>query len=57
MRFSEPRGDGAATDEASLAEQAGHAVHLVDGEPTNIKITTEQDLTCQKHSWGLGIRD
>ena len=33
-----------ATDEASLAEQAGHAVRLVDGEPTNIKITTSTDL-------------
>lgn len=35
---------GPATDEASLAEQAGHAVHLVDGESTNIKITTQHDL-------------
>ena len=43
------------TDEASLAEQAGHAVRLVDGEPTNIKITTEQDLTVSKAL--LGIRD
>ena len=33
-----------ATDEASLAEQAGHPVHLVDGESTNMKITTEQDF-------------
>lgn len=35
---------GAATDEAALAEEAGHSVRLVDGEPTNIKITTQQDL-------------
>ncbi len=35
---------GNATDEASLAEQAGHPVRLVDGEPSNIKITTQQDL-------------
>jgi 2-C-methyl-D-erythritol 4-phosphate cytidylyltransferase/2-C-methyl-D-erythritol 2,4-cyclodiphosphate synthase len=35
---------GPATDEASLAEQAGHSVRLVDGEPTNIKITTQHDL-------------
>ena len=34
-----------ATDEASLAEQAGHPVRLVDGEPTNIKITTPTDLS------------
>jgi 2-C-methyl-D-erythritol 4-phosphate cytidylyltransferase / 2-C-methyl-D-erythritol 2,4-cyclodiphosphate synthase len=33
-----------ATDEASLVEKAGYAVRLVDGEPGNIKITTEQDL-------------
>lgn len=34
-----------ATDEASLAERAGHPVRLVDGESTNIKITTADDLT------------
>jgi 2-C-methyl-D-erythritol 4-phosphate cytidylyltransferase / 2-C-methyl-D-erythritol 2,4-cyclodiphosphate synthase len=33
-----------ATDEASLAEQAGHAVRIVEGETTNIKITTPEDL-------------
>lgn len=33
-----------ATDEASLAERAGHPVRLVDGESTNIKITTPADL-------------
>jgi 2-C-methyl-D-erythritol 4-phosphate cytidylyltransferase/2-C-methyl-D-erythritol 2,4-cyclodiphosphate synthase len=33
-----------ATDEAALAEQAGHSVRLVAGEPTNIKITTPDDL-------------
>jgi 2-C-methyl-D-erythritol 4-phosphate cytidylyltransferase / 2-C-methyl-D-erythritol 2,4-cyclodiphosphate synthase len=32
------------TDEASLAERAGHEVRLVDGEATNIKITTVEDL-------------
>jgi 2-C-methyl-D-erythritol 4-phosphate cytidylyltransferase/2-C-methyl-D-erythritol 2,4-cyclodiphosphate synthase len=35
---------GAATDEATLAERAGHPVRLVDGEAGNIKITTEHDL-------------
>ena len=35
---------GPATDEASLAEEAGHLVGLIDGEPTNIKITTPHDL-------------
>ena len=33
-----------ATDEAMLAERAGHAVHVVDGDPANVKITTADDL-------------
>lgn len=33
-----------ATDEAALAERAGHPVRLVEGEATNIKITTPEDL-------------
>jgi 2-C-methyl-D-erythritol 4-phosphate cytidylyltransferase / 2-C-methyl-D-erythritol 2,4-cyclodiphosphate synthase len=33
-----------ATDEAALAERAGHRVRLVPGEATNIKITTPADL-------------
>jgi 2-C-methyl-D-erythritol 4-phosphate cytidylyltransferase / 2-C-methyl-D-erythritol 2,4-cyclodiphosphate synthase len=33
-----------ATDEAALAERAGHRVQLVEGESTNIKITTADDL-------------
>jgi 2-C-methyl-D-erythritol 4-phosphate cytidylyltransferase/2-C-methyl-D-erythritol 2,4-cyclodiphosphate synthase len=33
-----------ATDEAMLAEAAGHHVHLVDGDPRNLKITTPEDL-------------
>jgi len=33
-----------ATDEAMLAEHAGHAVHVVDGDPANVKITTNDDL-------------
>lgn len=38
-------GDGAdATDEAALAERAGHPVRLVEGEQTNIKLTTPEDL-------------
>ena len=46
---------GSATDEASLAEQAGYTVRLVDGESTNIKITTEQDFVVSKAL--AGIRD
>jgi 2-C-methyl-D-erythritol 4-phosphate cytidylyltransferase / 2-C-methyl-D-erythritol 2,4-cyclodiphosphate synthase len=33
-----------ATDEAALAERAGHEVRLVEGEVSNIKITTAEDL-------------
>src|SRR5688572_17428932 len=33
-----------ATDEAALAEQAGHPVQLVDGDARNLKITTPDDL-------------
>lgn len=32
------------TDDASVAEAAGHSVHLVEGEEDNIKITTPLDL-------------
>jgi 2-C-methyl-D-erythritol 4-phosphate cytidylyltransferase/2-C-methyl-D-erythritol 2,4-cyclodiphosphate synthase len=35
---------GSGTDEAALAEQAGHDVRLVPGDPRNIKITTPADL-------------
>jgi 2-C-methyl-D-erythritol 4-phosphate cytidylyltransferase/2-C-methyl-D-erythritol 2,4-cyclodiphosphate synthase len=35
---------GDATDEALLAERAGHAVRIVDGDSSNIKITTLEDL-------------
>jgi 2-C-methyl-D-erythritol 4-phosphate cytidylyltransferase/2-C-methyl-D-erythritol 2,4-cyclodiphosphate synthase len=34
----------AATDEAMLAERAGHRVKVVDGDPRNLKITTPEDL-------------
>jgi 2-C-methyl-D-erythritol 4-phosphate cytidylyltransferase/2-C-methyl-D-erythritol 2,4-cyclodiphosphate synthase len=33
-----------ATDEAALAEQAGHHVRVVDGDPRNLKVTTPDDL-------------
>ena len=35
---------GEATDEAALAERAGHAVRIVEGEASNIKVTTPDDL-------------
>jgi 2-C-methyl-D-erythritol 4-phosphate cytidylyltransferase len=33
------------TDDGQLMEAAGHAVHLVQGSTTNIKITTKEDLS------------
>ena len=33
-----------ATDEAGLAEQAGHAVRVIEGDPDNVKVTTAEDL-------------
>jgi 2-C-methyl-D-erythritol 4-phosphate cytidylyltransferase/2-C-methyl-D-erythritol 2,4-cyclodiphosphate synthase len=44
-----------ATDEATLAELTGHRVQLVEGEASNIKITTEHDLNLSKAM--IGIRD
>ena len=40
---------GEATDEAMLAERAGHTVRVVDGDPRNLKITTPDDLTMAEH--------
>jgi 2-C-methyl-D-erythritol 2,4-cyclodiphosphate synthase len=37
--------DGDATDEAMLAERAGHPVRVVEGDPRNLKITTPADLS------------
>jgi 2-C-methyl-D-erythritol 4-phosphate cytidylyltransferase/2-C-methyl-D-erythritol 2,4-cyclodiphosphate synthase len=38
------RPDIEATDEAMLAERAGHPVYVVGGDPRNVKITTPDDL-------------
>jgi len=37
-----------ATDEAMLAEHAGFTVHVVDGDPGNVKITTAEDLAAAR---------
>ncbi|BAV05793.1 2-C-methyl-D-erythritol 4-phosphate cytidylyltransferase [Filimonas lacunae] len=41
--FEQPYND-AFTDEATVAEAAGHTVHLVEGDYANIKITRPVDL-------------
>ncbi len=38
----------AITDDAQLVESAGHAVHVVEGSASNIKITTQGDLMLAK---------
>ncbi len=41
--FNQPF-DPAFTDDASVAEKAGFSIHLVEGNPENIKITQPTDL-------------
>lgn len=41
--YSELR-EGSFTDDASLLEAAGYAIHLVDGAYDNLKVTTPEDL-------------
>jgi 2-C-methyl-D-erythritol 4-phosphate cytidylyltransferase/2-C-methyl-D-erythritol 2,4-cyclodiphosphate synthase len=36
--------DATVTDEATLVERAGYPVHIVPGDPANIKVTTAYDL-------------
>jgi 2-C-methyl-D-erythritol 4-phosphate cytidylyltransferase/2-C-methyl-D-erythritol 2,4-cyclodiphosphate synthase len=52
------RASGAVgTDEAMLAEQAGHPVVIVDGEESNVKITTPQDLdAARRRQDAAGVR-
>ena len=50
-----------ATDEAALAERAGYQVHVVDGDPGNVKITTADDLEAarqrmQPRAGGAGVQ-
>jgi 2-C-methyl-D-erythritol 4-phosphate cytidylyltransferase/2-C-methyl-D-erythritol 2,4-cyclodiphosphate synthase len=39
-----------ATDEAALAERAGHAVHVIAGDARNVKITTPADLEAARRA-------
>lgn len=39
-----------ATDDAMLAERAGHAVRVVEGDERNVKITTPDDLSAVRAS-------
>jgi 2-C-methyl-D-erythritol 4-phosphate cytidylyltransferase/2-C-methyl-D-erythritol 2,4-cyclodiphosphate synthase len=46
----------AATDEAMLAEKAGHPVHVIQGEAANVKITTAADLEAARRDLPLAWR-
>ena len=45
--------DSDATDEAMLAEQAGHSVQIVEGDARNLKITTPADLVIAERLLGM----
>ena len=49
------RESGDATDEAALAERAGHRVQLVEGDARNVKITTPEDLRAAEHLLAGGV--
>ncbi len=42
------------TDEAALAERAGHSVHIVEGTADNVKITTADDLEAARRRYRSG---
>jgi 2-C-methyl-D-erythritol 4-phosphate cytidylyltransferase / 2-C-methyl-D-erythritol 2,4-cyclodiphosphate synthase len=45
-----------ATDEAMLAERAGHPVAIVMGDERNVKITTSDDLAAARSSIAAAVR-
>lgn len=47
-------GGGAATDDAALVEAAGGTVVVVPGDPSNLKLTTPDDLA--RAAWVLSLR-
>ena len=53
-RAYEQSGIESATDDASLVEQSGEPVHIVEGDPRNLKVTTHVDLELARMI--LGVR-
>jgi 2-C-methyl-D-erythritol 4-phosphate cytidylyltransferase len=43
--------DPPATDDVALVHAHGHAVHLVPGDPRNVKLTTPGDWAQAQHLW------
>jgi 2-C-methyl-D-erythritol 4-phosphate cytidylyltransferase/2-C-methyl-D-erythritol 2,4-cyclodiphosphate synthase len=49
-------GSAEASDDAAVMERAGHPVGLVDGNPENVKVTTQDDLT-RAERWLAGAAE
>ena len=49
-------GGGDASDDAAVMERAGQSVALVDGNPENVKVTTQDDLT-RAERWLAGAME
>jgi 2-C-methyl-D-erythritol 4-phosphate cytidylyltransferase / 2-C-methyl-D-erythritol 2,4-cyclodiphosphate synthase len=43
------------TDDGSIAAAAGHAVHVFNGDPANVKITTQDDLARANQRLGANL--
>ncbi|MSP22071.1 MAG: 2-C-methyl-D-erythritol 4-phosphate cytidylyltransferase [Dehalococcoidia bacterium] len=54
LRRAHALDDADATDDAALVERLGEAVHVIDGETTNIKVTTARDLAQVRLLTALG---
>jgi 2-C-methyl-D-erythritol 4-phosphate cytidylyltransferase/2-C-methyl-D-erythritol 2,4-cyclodiphosphate synthase len=50
------RPDAPATDDGMVAEMAGHAVKIVQGDERNVKITTPDDLAAARAALSAGSR-
>ena len=55
LRALHATGTGNATDDASLLEQAGHAVAIVPGSDDNIKLTFPEDLVRLERALAPGL--
>ncbi len=56
LKFANERAKAAGflgTDDCSVAEHAGFSVHIINGEYTNIKVTTPEDLPVAEAIFGF----
>lgn len=54
LRRAHALDDADATDDAALVERLGEAVHVIDGETANLKVTTARDLAQVRALAALG---